>query len=82
VRFDGAICIVRHESVAIQMPNRPAVLPRVVLEVDFAPTLGTTRLRECAQDWREMSAEEAALVQLWLERLVASVKGAAGDEHA
>ncbi|WP_157266336.1 hypothetical protein [Azohydromonas aeria] len=80
VRFDGAVCAIRHEGVAIQMPNRPAVLPRIVLEVDFAPTQGTMQLRECAQRWRDMTAEEAALLQVWLEGVVGAVKAAAGRE--
>lgn len=78
VRWDGLECVARHDHIEVVVPFCPPVFPptAMIVEIDYAPSCRSQRLRELSHAWRDMTADEAAALQSWLDLVVEGVRTA------
>lgn len=63
--------VARADGVTIDLRAAPLIEPilRDLVEIDYTPEVHVARVREGADGWREMNADEAAACEAWLHRI-------------
>lgn len=76
--FNGQRGIAHHAGVSVELHVAPVIGRAIVVqEIDFAPSLRVSQLRESGQAWRDMTCAERAIALALLVRISDAAHGAA-----
>ena len=75
--WDGKRGTARHDGVSVDLTAAPIISSKIVVqEIDYAPTLRVSQIRESAQAWRDMTSAERDVALALLVKISAAAHGA------
>jgi hypothetical protein len=76
--WDGKRGSARHDGVTVDLHTAPFFTSKFVIqEIDYAPTLRVSQIRESAQAWRDMTSAERDLALALLTKISTAAHAAA-----
>lgn len=75
--WDGRRGVAQHDGLTLELHHAPAIGVPHLAEVDYAPALRVSQVREHSNRWRDMTPAERQAAQGLLQRAAAAAHAAA-----